>query len=470
MVKRNTNSTNINSSFANEKLPPQNIEAEESTLGALIIDNNAIVKIADILYPEDFYLPKHRYIYEAILDLYKKNIPVDTVSLSNRLEEKNLLKEIGGVSFLISLANKTPTSAHAVHYAKIIHEKKVLRDLISASYQIAELGWQEADDINDVLDKAEQIVFSISQKAITYDFIALKNELIKAFDRIDQLHKGGGKLRGLPTGFAELDNYLAGLQKSDLIVLGARPSLGKTSLALDIARHVALKEKVPVGIFSLEMSRDQIVDRLISSESGVDSWKIRTGHLSTEGEINDFTLIRDALSRLSEAPIYIDDAPAPTVLQMRTVARRLQSQAGLGLLVVDYLQLITPSSDRDSTVQQFSEISRSLKALARELNVPVLAVSQLSRAVEQRSPAIPRLSDLRETGALEQDCDIALFIYREDRYNSETDKKNIADVIIAKHRNGPLGQVQLYFNDRITSFRSLEKEEDISDLEGFEEG
>jgi len=413
-----------------EKLPPQNIEAEESVLGALIIDNNAIIKIADILYPEDFYLPKHRQIFEAILDLYKKNEPVDVLSLTNRLEEKNLLKEIGGVSFLTSLVNKTPTSAHVVHYAKIVHEKKILRDLISASYQIAELGFNEEEDVNNVLDTAEQIIFNISQKSINYEFLPLKEELVKAFERIDQLHKGGGKLRGLTTGFSQLDKYLAGLQKSDLIVLGARPSLGKTSLALDIARHVALRERVPVGIFSLEMSRDQIVDRLIAAESTVDLWRIRTGRLSTEGEINDFTLIQDALSRLAEAPIYIDDAPSPTIMQMRTVARRLQAEAGLGLLVVDYLQLITPSSLKESTVQQYSEISRSLKALSRELNVPVLTVSQLSRAVEQRSPPIPRLSDLRETGAIEQDCDVAMFIYREDKYNPDTERKNIEKINI----------------------------------------
>jgi len=453
-----------------EKLPPQNIETEESVLGALIIDNNAIIKIADILYPEDFYLPKHRQVFEAILDLYKKNEPIDVLSLTNRLEEKNLLKEIGGVSFLTSLVNKTPTSAHVVHYAKIVHEKKILRDLINASYQIAELGFNEEEDVNTTLDTAEQIIFNISQKSINYDFLPLKEELVKAFERIDQLHKGGGKLRGLTTGFSQLDKYLAGLQKSDLIVLGARPSLGKTSLALDIARHVALRERVPVGIFSLEMSRDQIVDRLIAAESTVDLWRIRTGRLSTEGEINDFTLIQDALSRLAEAPIYIDDAPSPTVMQMRTVARRLQAETGLGLLVVDYLQLITPSSLKESAVQQYSEISRSLKALSRELNVPVLTVSQLSRAVEQRSPPIPRLSDLRETGAIEQDCDVAMFIYREDKYNPDSEKKNIADIIIAKHRNGPLGRISLYFNEQLTSFRNLEKEEFSNEFEELEGG
>lgn len=451
-----------------DKMPPQNSEAEESVLGSIIIDNNALVKVADIISPDDFYLPKHRYISEAIFDLYTKNAPIDILSLSNRLEEKKLLDEIGGVSFLTSLVNKTPTSAHIIHYANIIHQKKVLRDLIAASYKISELGWNESEDINDVIDKAEQVIFAISQKSVSQDFVALKNELTKAFERIDQLHKGGGKLRGVGTGFETLDNYLSGLQKSDLIILGARPSIGKTSLAMDIARNIALKEKIPVGIFSLEMSRDQVVDRLIAAESTVDLWKIRTGRLSTDGEINDFSLIQDAFSRLSEAPIFIDDAPSPTVMQMRTMARRLLAETNLGLIIVDYLTLITPTMNRESTVQQYSEISRSLKSLARELNVPILALSQLSRAVEQRSPSIPRLSDLRETGSLEQDADVVLFIHREDKYHPETERKNIADIIIAKHRNGPLGKVSLYFNEQLASFRNLEKEEKYGELEELE--
>jgi replicative DNA helicase len=452
-----------------DKMPPQNSEAEESVLGSIIIDNNALVKVADIISPDDFYLPKHRYIYEAIFDLYIKNAPIDILSLSNRLEEKKLLDEISGVSFLTSLVNKTPTSAHIIHYANIIHQKKILRDLIAASYKISELGWNESEDINDVVDKAEQVIFAISQKSVSQDFVALKNELTKAFERIDQLQKGGGKLRGVGTGFETLDNYLSGLQKSDLIILGARPSIGKTSLAMDIARNIALKEKTPVGIFSLEMSRDQVVDRLIAAESTVDLWKIRTGHLSTEGEINDFSLIQDAFSRLSEAPIFIDDAPSPTMMQMRTMARRLLAETNLGLIIVDYLQLITPASIRENIVQQYSEVSRSLKSLARELNVPILALSQLSRAVEQRTPAIPRLSDLRETGSLEQDADVVLLIYREDKYHPETERKNIADIIIAKHRNGPLGKVSLYFNEQLVSFRNLEKEEKYGELEELQE-
>ncbi len=448
------------------KLPPQNIEAEESTLGSLMIDKDAIVKVADVLFPEDFYQPQHRTIYEAILSLYHKNAPIDVLSLSNRLKEKKQLGEIGGASFLTSLVNKTPTSAHVVHYANIVHEKRVLRDLIAASYKIAELGWQESENINEVLDHAEQIIFSISEKSIAHEFVALKGELVKAFERIDQLHKGGDKLRGVSTGFHDLDNYLGGLQKSDLIILGGRPSLGKTSLAMDIARHVALKEKVPVGIFSIEMSKDQVVDRLIAAESTVGLWKIRTGRLSTDEDINDFTLIQDSLSRLSEAPIFIDDAASPTVMQIRTMARRLQAETDLGLIIVDYIQLISPSLSRESTVQQYSEISRSLKALSRELNIPVLALSQLSRAVEARPPYIPKLSDLRETGSLEQDADVVLFVYREDIYKEDTENKNIAKIIIAKHRNGPLGHANLFFNKELASFRNLEKDEKFPNLEG----
>lgn len=456
------------SNIPQDKMPPQNLEAEESVLGSIIIDNNALMKIADIISAEDFYLPKHRYIYEAILDLYDQNAPIDILSLANRLEEKKLLDEIGGVSFLTSLVNKTPTSAHITHYANIIHQKKILRDLIAASYKISELGWNESEDINELTDKAEQIIFSISQQSLSQDFVILKNELTKAFERIDQLQKGGGKLRGVSTGFKSLDNYLSGLQKSDLIILGARPSLGKTSLALDIARHAALNENIPVGIFSLEMSKDQIVDRFIAAESTVDLWKIRTGHLSSEGEIDDFSLIRDAFNRLSEAPIYINDTSSPTMIQIRTMARKLMAEVNVGLIIIDYLQLITPTSSRENSVQQYTEISRSLKSLARELNVPILALSQLSRAVERRSPAIPILADLRETGSLEQDADVVLFIYREDKYYPESDKKNIADIIIAKHRNGPLGKVSLYFNEQLVSFRELEKEEKYEELEELE--
>jgi len=442
-----------------DRIPPQNIEAEESVLGALMIDKNAMTKIADMIYPDDFYRSNHQIIYQAMLDLYVKNEPLDILSVSNRLKEKNQLENIGGSSYLTSLVNKVPTASHITHYAKIIHQKKVLRDLIQSSYEIAELGWQENEDVDVLLDKAERSIFSISQRSLSQEFIPLKEDLTKAFERIDQLTKGGEALRGVPTGFKGLDNILAGLQKSDLIILASRPSLGKSSLALDIARHATMKSNVGVGIFTLEMSRDQVVDRLIAAESGVDLWKIRTGHLSSEGEFNDFVLLRDAISRLAEIPLFIDDASFPTVLQMRAMARRLQTHNQLGLIIVDYLQLVDSGLKSDNMVQQMTTISRSLKGLARELNVPVLVCSQLSRAVTQRSPQIPRLSDLRESGAIEQDADVVLFIYREDREKEDTERKNIADIIVAKHRNGPLGKISLYFNEQIVSFRDLEPEE-----------
>ena len=451
---------NKNNNFSmTDRLPPQNIEAEESVLGALMIDREAISKVADMLAPEDFYRNNHQKIYEAMLELYVKNEPIDIITVTNRLKEKKLLEEIGGTAYLSSLVNKTPSSAYIYHHAKIVHQKKVLRDLISASYEISRLGFEESEDVDELLDRAEKTILSISQRSASREFQSLKDGLIEAFERIEQLTKGGDRLRGVPTGFAPLDNKLAGLQKSDLIILASRPSLGKSSLALDIARHAALRHNVGVGIFTLEMSREQVIDRLLAAESGVDLWKIRTGHLSSEGDVDDFTLLRDAISRLSEAPIYIDDTSSPTVTQMRALSRRLAAKAPLGLIIVDYLQLIASRLSYESMVQQVSEISRSLKGLAKELNIPVLVCSQLSRAVTQRPQQKPQLQDLRESGSIEQDADVVLFIYREDRVKEDTERKNIADIIIAKHRNGPLGQVSLYFEERLASFRVLEKEE-----------
>lgn len=441
----------------NVKLPPQNIEAEQSVLGSLMLDKNSIIRVADILRPEDFYRQTHSLVFKTMLELFEKSIPIDLLSLNNRLEELNLLDEIGGPAYLTSLVNIVPTAAHILHYAKIVHHKKVLRDLIEAAESIAQLGFNEEADIENVLDEAEQKVFSISQRSITQEFLPVKDALEEAFDRIDKLHKGEGVLRGVPTGFRELDDILGGLQKSDLIILASRPSLGKTSMAMDIARYVAIKGKTPVGIFSLEMSKNDVVDRLIASEAGVDLWKLRTGRLSLEGLDNDFTRIQEALGSLSEAPIFIDDAPSPTVLQMRTMSRRLQSEHKLGLIIVDYLQLIQPRTNSDNMVQQVTEISRSLKGLSRELEVPVLALSQLSRAVESRPDQLPRLADLRESGSIEQDADVVLFIYREDKTKKDSPRPNIADILIAKHRNGPIGRVELYFNESQVSFKNLEK-------------
>jgi len=441
-----------------DKLPPQNVEAEQSVLGCLMLDKNAIIKVADILRPGDFYRQIHNSIFAAMIELYEKGEPIDLLSLTNRLEELGWLEEIGGPAYLTVLVNAVPTAAHVVHYAKIVNHKKVLRDLIEAAEHITQLGFREEEGIEIILDQAEQKIFGISQKSITQEFLPVKDTLEEAFERIDKLHKGGGVMRGAPTGFTDLDNYLSGLQKSDLVILAARPSLGKTALALDIARHVAIKEKTPVGIFSLEMSKNDVVDRLIAAEAGVDLWKLRTGRLSSDDFDNDFIKIQEGLASLSEAPIFIDDAAFQTVIQMRTMGRRLQSEHKLGLLIVDYLQLITPSNTRsDSMVQQVTEISRALKGLARELEVPVLALSQLSRAIEGRPDQIPRLSDLRESGSIEQDADVVLFIYREDKTKKDSPRPNIADIFIAKHRNGPNGKVELYFNESMVSFKNLER-------------
>lgn len=442
-----------------EKLPPQNIEAEKSLLGCLMLDKNAIIKVGDFLRPKDFYRQNHQQIYQTILDLFEKNEPVDLLAVSSRLKEKNLLEEIGGNSYLTELINTIPTATHILNYAKIVQRKRILRDLIEASQEINIMGHNEQEDIDVLLDRAEQRIFSIAQKSLTQRFFPIKEGLEEAFERIDKLSKHEGGLRGLPTGFTGLDNILAGLQKSDLIILASRPSLGKSSLAVNIATNIATTEKVPVGIFSLEMSKDQIIDRFIASLANVDLWRLRTGRLSSEGEENDFARIQHTMGMLSEAPIFIDDAASSNILQMRAMARRLQAEQGLGLIIIDYLQLMEPRNPTANLVQQVSEISRSLKGLARELNVPVLALSQLSRAVEHRTPQIPRLADLRESGSLEQDADVVLFIYREDRYNPDAVNKNIAEIIIAKHRNGPVGKVELYFDDKRVCFRNLEKEE-----------
>ncbi|MFH0852364.1 MAG: replicative DNA helicase [bacterium] len=440
-----------------EKIPPQNIEAEQSVLGCLMLDKNAVIKVADILQPGDFYRSVHNTIFEVMVELYEKGEPIDFLSMTNRLGEKKELEDIGGPGYLTELVNMVPTAAHVHHYAKIVHRKKVLRDLIEISQDISQLGFSEEKDIEYILDEAEQKIFKISQKSLSQDFLPVKSALAEAFERIEKLHQGDGSMRGVPTGFNDLDNYLSGLQQSDLVILAARPSLGKTAMALDIVRHVAVKLKIPVGIFSLEMSKHDVVDRLLAAEAGVDLWKLRTGKLSSEGLDNDFARIQEAMSSLSQSPIYIDDAPSPTVLQMRTMGRRLQSEQKLGLIVIDYLQLIQPRTNSENMVQQITEISRSLKGLARELEVPVLALSQLSRAVESRPDQVPRLADLRESGSIEQDADVVMFIYREDKVRKDSSRPNIADIFIAKHRNGPIGKVDLYFNESQVSFKNLER-------------
>jgi len=438
------------------KLPPQALDAEQSLLGALMLEKSAIYKIADLLIVRDFYKKNHQEIYKAMIELFEKEEPIDVLTVSNRLKEKNLIENIGGTSYLTELVNSVATASNILDYAKIVQRKRILRDLIEASYDIGAMSYDEEQDTENLLDKVEKRIFSIAQQSLSQDFIAVKSSLEEAFDRIDKLSKQKGAPRGLATGFSGLDNILAGFQKSDLILLASRPAMGKSSLALNIATNIAVNQKIPVGIFSLEMSNDQVIDRLIAAQAGVDLWRLRTGRLSSEGQQNDFTRIQNALGILSEAPIFIDDAASTNILQMRAMARRLQAREGLGLIIVDYLQLMEPRNPADTTVRQVTEISRSLKVLARELSIPVLALSQLSRAVENRRPSIPRLADLRESGSLEQDADVVMFIYREDRYNPDTEKKNIADIIIAKHRNGPVGRVELYFDERSVAFRDLE--------------
>lgn len=447
-----------------ERITPQNVEAEESLLGALLIDKNAMVKVADQLRPEDFYKPSFGQVYETMLELYGKQEPIDLLSLSNRLQERSLLEKIGGRAFLSGLASKVPSSGHVKHYADIIQKKATLRRLSQAAGEISELAFSEDQDIDTVLDKAEQAVFGVSQKYLKQNFMPVRDVLNEAFERIDMLHREKGRTRGVPTGFKDLDDLLAGFQKSDLIILAARPSVGKTTLALDFARNIAINAKVPVGIFSLEMSKEQLVDRLLCSEAGIDLWRMRTGRLSDRPDSDDFPRLGHAMGILSEAPIFIDDTASANIMEIRTKARRLQTEHGLGLLIVDYLQLMEGRGKfQDNRVQEISEISRALKQIARELNIPVIALSQLSRAVEQSKPAIPKLSHLRESGSIEQDADIVMFIYRKaaDRnYRPEEltdEEKRIAEIHISKHRNGPTGVVKVFFDAAKVSFKNLEK-------------
>lgn len=448
-----------------DKIPPQNIEMEQSLLGCLLIDKDAITKIADIITANDFYKDSHRLIFETVKELYDKREPIDLLSLGSRLEEKKQLETVGGRSYLTNLANTVPTSSHVVHYSQVVQSKATLRRLIKAASEITELGYQETESIDQLLDTAEQRLFGVSQKYLKRTFIPITDVLAEAFDRIDELHRESGKLRGVPTYFNDLDNILAGLQKSDLVILAARPSVGKTTLALDIARNVAIKAKEPVGIFSLEMSKEQLVDRLLCAEASVDLWKMRTGKLSDQGEDDDFTRINRAMGKLSEAKIFIDDSASSSVMEIRTKARRLQSEHGLSLIVIDYLQLME-GSGKENRVQEVSEITRYLKAIARELNVPVLALSQLSRSVESRETHIPRLADLRESGSIEQDADVVLFIYREKMYHQDLppDKAHLADILISKHRNGPTGRIKLFFDENNVTFKSVERKVTDKDI------
>lgn len=437
------------------RIPPQSLESERALLGALLLKPDALHDIADLVRPESFYADKHRLIFECMRELAERGEPIDILSLSERLNNKGLLERSGGRAYIAELAGSAPTPGNFTHYADLVVRKHLMRALIDTAYEITESAYDEASDTAVVLDNAEKSIYAISNATAVHKFVAIADKVDDAWERIEQLSKNQGAIRGVSTGFPDLDALTSGLHKSDLIILAARPSMGKTSLALDIARHAAVRDNVPVGIFSLEMSSEQLVDRMLSAESFVNSWKMRTGAIHAE---EDFSKIRDALESLSKAPIYIDDKPAQNILSMRAVARRLKRERGIGLIVVDYLQLMAPTNTKasDSMVQQVTEISRSLKSLARELEVPVIALSQLSRAVEQRGGK-PRLSDLRDSGSIEQDADVVMFIHREDKINKESDRPNVAEILIEKHRNGPTGKVELYFDEKRTSFMPMDK-------------
>lgn len=438
------------------RIPPHDLDAEQATLGSIMLSPAALNEIIDIVQAETFYSEKHRIIFKAMIDLFSKNEPIDLLSLSTSLKNRGQLEQIGGRTYLTDLTNSVPASTNVKHYARIVYKKSLLRRLIEAGEHLANVGFSESDvPVEDLMDEAEKKVFAITGDPKGQTFVSLKQSLHETWEHLEKLHDSKEGLGGVTTGFTSLDNLLGGLHKSDLIILAARPSVGKTTLALDIARNAAVKAGVPVGVFSLEMSAQQLTQRMLSAQAHVDAWKLRTGKLSAE---SDFNKIRDALNELSKAPIYIDDQAGNSIIKMKSVARRWKTEFGLGLIVVDYLQLMNTSKNYDSMVNQVTEISRSLKGLARELNVPVLALSQLSRAVESRGGK-PRLSDLRDSGSIEQDADVVMFIHREDRSGTRTDSEStgIAEILIEKHRNGPVGKVDLYFDEKNSTFLPIEK-------------
>ena len=414
------------------KIPPQNIDAEKSLLGAVLIDEETLADISEHVTEKDFYEKRHSTIFGAMMNLYEKHKPVDLLTLTDELKRKKELDIIGGSAYLTDLTNYVPTSAHAETYAEIVAQKAVRRRLIKASSDISELGYNEETTTEELLEKAESELFSVSDQSLKQDIVSIESILTESFDRMEELHRNKGALRGVRTGYRDLDTMTAGLQRSDLIVLASRPAMGKTTLVTNLAYNVATIAKQPVLFFSLEMSKEQLVDRMLADSSGVDAWNIRTGNLSDD----DFSKLSEAMGELAEAPIFIDDTPGLSVLEMRTKARRANHEQPLGLVIVDYLQLMQGSGRSDGNrVQEVGEISRGLKLIARELNVPVIGLSQMSRSVESRSPQIPQLADLRESGSIEQDADIVMFIYREAYYNPETERENITDLFIAKHRN-----------------------------------
>ncbi len=436
------------------RIPPQSLEAEQSVLGSMLIDKEVVPVVMEILKPEDFYRPDHKEIYDVIIELFDRAQPIDLITVSERLKLHGKLDLVGGLEYLTNIATEVPTTANVKHYAKIVEEKALLRKLIKASSDIVDLGYSASEEVTFILDKAEQNIFDILQKRSSQGFVPIKDVLVDTFNKLEELYNNSGNITGIPTGFADLDFKTSGLHNSDLILIAARPAMGKTAFALNLAQNAAVHSNVPVAVFSLEMSREQLVNRMLCSEAMVDSNRMKTGKL----EDNDWQKVAKALGPLSEAPIFIDDTPGVSITEIRAKCRRLKLEHNLGLVIIDYLQLMQGSrSKSENRQQEISEISRSLKILAKEINVPVITLSQLSRAPETRTDHRPILSDLRESGAIEQDADIVMFLYRDDYYNPETEKKNIAEVILAKHRNGSTGTVELVWLGQYTKFANLEK-------------
>jgi replicative DNA helicase len=447
----------------NLKIPPQSLESEMAVLGAILQRPDCLNDISDALLPQAFYSARNKMVYETILELNSKSIPLDSVSVLERLKEIGLIERSGGAAYLGELMDFVPNTANIKHYCDTILKKKIMRDLLDAADHVSGLGYDESKELDEILDIAEKKIFAVTNQSSSQNIIALSDVVGQAFERLEHIHANRDAVRGVPTGFKALDNKLSGFQNSDLIILAARPSMGKTSLALDIARKAALNHNVAVQIFSLEMSADQLVDRMVSAEAAVDSWSIRTGHGLKE---TDFEKIGEAIAKLSNAQIFINDEAGINILKMRSVARKLKSEKKLGLIIVDYLQLMSPTTKTDNMVNQVTEISRSLKQLAKELAVPVIALSQLSRAVESRGGK-PRLSDLRDSGSIEQDADVVMFIHREDKYNEDSDKPNIAQIMIEKHRNGPVGICDLYFDEKRTTFLDIDGADYGNSLDNF---
>ena len=436
------------------RIPPQSIEAEQSALGCMLLDKEVIPNITEILKSVDFYREDHREIFEAIMDLFEKAEPIDLITVSEQLKARGSLDNVGGLEYLTNMTSSVPTTANARHYAKIIEEKSILRKLISTSSDIINMGYEASEEVAFILDRAEKNIFDILQKRNMRGFLHIKDILIDAFDKLEELYNNKGYVTGIPTGFSDLDYKTSGLQNSDLILIASRPAMGKTTLAVNIAQYVAVHKHIPVAIFSLEMSKEQLVNRMLCSEVMIDSQKMRTGKL----EDSDWQKIARALGPLSESPIYIDDTSGTSIMEIRAKCRRLKLEKNLGLVVIDYLQLMQGRGRSENRQQEISEISRSLKILAKEINVPVITCAQLSRAPEARSDHRPMLSDLRESGAIEQDADLVMFLYRDDYYNAESEKQNIAEIIIAKHRNGSTGTVELRWFGEYTKFGNLKRD------------